>query len=192
MTDKIILTDIDGVILDWETQFHKWMNARGHNIVKKGIYHMDEAYALSIDRAEQYLNDFNTSAYIIGLPTFRDAVSGIATLKDAGYRFIAITSVGENSYTDKLRKINLEEHFGKDTFVEIHCIGENKLPLLANYTDTSNFWIEDSPKNADIGVDLGYKTFLLNHPHNQFYKNGSVIRVDNWGEICKTILETTW
>lgn len=192
MTDKIILTDIDGVVLDWETQFHQWMNMRGHNIVKNGVYYMDEAYDLSTIRAEQYLADFNTSAYIIGLSTFRDAVSGIASLKDAGYRFIAITSIGDDYYTSKLRTINLEDHFGKDAFIEIHCIGENKEPLLKKYKDISNFWIEDSPKNAELGVELGYTTFLFNHLHNQYYINDKVIRIDKWKEISETILNATW
>lgn len=188
MNTNIILTDIDGVVLDWETQFHKWMETRGYNLTKKGVYYMDEAYSLPKERAIRYLEDFNTSAYISGLPTFRDSISGIATLKDNGYRFIAITSVGSDFYTDKLRRINLEEHFGKDTFVEIHCIGENKRTYLEKYRNIGNYWIEDSPKNAEIGVELGINTFLMNHSHNQYYDNDKVIRVDNWKQICEYIL----
>ena len=30
LEDKIILTDADGVLLDWESAFHKWMESHGH------------------------------------------------------------------------------------------------------------------------------------------------------------------
>ena len=30
MQEKIILTDIDGVMLDWEFAFHSWMDVHGH------------------------------------------------------------------------------------------------------------------------------------------------------------------
>ena len=33
--DKIILTDCDGVCLDWEYGFHTWMQAHGHELKYK-------------------------------------------------------------------------------------------------------------------------------------------------------------
>ena len=32
--DKIILTDIDGVVLDWEEGFNVWMQHHGHNLTE--------------------------------------------------------------------------------------------------------------------------------------------------------------
>lgn len=192
MNEKIILTDIDGVVLNWETQFRLWMSDRGYNVVNNNQYDIHQLYDIAYHKAEQYCNDFNTSAYIIDLPEFRDAVTGISVLKEAGYRFIGITSIGDNHYTEKLRKINLEEKFGKDTFIEVHCINENKIPLLKSYTDISKFWIEDTPKNAEIGANLGYNTFLIDHLYNEYYKNDNIVRVNNWKEICDIILYTTW
>lgn len=192
MKDKIILTDIDGVVLNWESQFHKWMKARGHDIVNYARYDISETYSMAYHKAEEYTRDFNTSGYIMELPTFRDSLSGIAILKDAGYKFIAITSVGDDYYTDKLRRVNLENLFGADTFVELHCINANKKPLLQQYRPISDFWIEDTEHNAELGVELGYTTFLFNHLYNQNYQNSSVIRVNSWREVCKTIIGTTW
>lgn len=190
--EKIILTDIDGVVLDWEIQFHNWMKERGHSIVRYDVYDIGETYSMAYNKAESLVEDFNTSAYVIDLPSFRDAISGIASLRDGGYSFIAITSIGDNYHTDMLRRINLENCFGKNVFREIHCINENKRPLLEKYKDISDFWIEDTPKNAEIGIEIGYKTFLFNHLHNQFYMNDKVIRVDKWKEISETILNATW
>lgn len=185
MTEKnIILTDIDGVVLNWETQFHYWMNCRGYNQVKNGVYNINDAYGISYEKSIEYLNSFNTSAYIIDLPPFRDSLSGIASLKERGYKFIGITAVGEDYYSKLLRKINLDNLFGKDTFVDLICVEKDKKPHIEKYSEESVCWIEDSPKNAEIGCQFGLKTFLMTHLHNEYYTNRNIHRVTNWKEIC--------
>jgi len=187
--EKLILTDCDGVILDWESQFHKWMNDRGYNIVKSGIYEMHDCYDIAQDRAEKCVQEFNTSAYLIDLPAFRDALSGVAILKERGYKFLGITSVGSNYHTEMLRKINLENLFGKNTFVDIHCVetSEHKRKHLESYKDSGLYWIEDLPKNAVMGADFGLKSILINHPHNQYFEDDRITRVQNWNHICEII-----
>ena len=37
--DKIILTDIDGVVFDWHTAFVKWMELQGYS--STGVIHHD-------------------------------------------------------------------------------------------------------------------------------------------------------
>lgn len=187
--EKLILTDCDGVILNWESQFHKWMNDRGYNIVKHGLYEIHDCYDIAEDRAKRYVEEFNTSAYLIDLPAFRDALSGIATLKERGYRFIAITSVGKNYHTEILRKINLENLFGKDTFLELHCVetSEHKRKHLESYKDSGLYWIEDLPKNALMGADLGLTSLLINHLYNENFDDERIYRVHNWKHICEII-----
>ena len=46
MSDKIIITDCDGVLLDWETAFHKWMESHGHVLVAHGMYDICEQYGM--------------------------------------------------------------------------------------------------------------------------------------------------
>lgn len=188
--EKIILTDCDGVILNWESQFHSWMNARGYNITKNSVYEIHDTYGIAQHRAEKCIEEFNTSAYIIGLPAFRDALSGVATLKERGYRFIAITSVGDNPYTEILRKINLENLFGKDTFLEVHCLSESKgkKSTLDKFNNSGLPWIEDLPKNAKLGADLGLNTFLIDHPYNQYFEDDRITRVQNWKHICEILI----
>ena len=35
---KVILTDIDGVVLDWETSFYEWMSNKGYDAKNAGVY----------------------------------------------------------------------------------------------------------------------------------------------------------
>ena len=190
VTDKIILTDCDGVILNWEKQFHRWMNDRGYNVVKSGVYEIHDTYDIAQERAMKYVEEFNTSAYLIDLPPFKDALSGVATLKENGYKFIAITTVGGNYHTHYLRKINLENLFGKDTFVELHCLSESegKKNTLERFKDSGLYWIEDLPKNAKLGADLGLRTLLIDHSYNKDFNDDRIIRVRSWKDICNIII----
>lgn len=188
--EKIILTDCDGVILNWESQFHLWMSDRGYNITKNSVYEIHDTYDIAQDRAIQCIEEFNTSAYIVGLPSFRDAISGVARLKEHGYKFIAITSVGDNPYTDLLRKINLENIFGSETFLEIHCLSEaqGKRSTLEKFKNSGLPWVEDLPKNAKLGSELGLNTFLIDHPYNQYFEDETITRVQNWEHICEILI----
>lgn len=191
MNDKIILTDVDGVVLYWEQHFHNWMNKRGHNVVKTGIYDICESYGVATAKAESLVEEFNTSSYMIDIPPFRDSLSGIAKLKENGYKFIAITKVGGDHNTKRLRAINLKDLYGNDTFIELHCLpdSESKKPFLEPYKDSGLYWIEDVFKNAVIGADLGLKPIILNHAYNEDFYDHRIIRVDTWAQICQIILD---
>lgn len=189
MHDKIILTDIDGVCLNWEAHFHFWMEQRGYKKVSTGIYSITDNYDIVRDRAEQLLNEFNTSAYMIAVPPLNDAVSGISTLFNAGYRFIGITSIGIDPYTSILRKINLDEVFGKDVFLEVHCVSEDKRPILSRFKDSKLYWIEDLPSNALLGLELGLTPILMTHEYNKWFTNPKVRRVNNWQDITKIMID---
>lgn len=191
MIEKIILTDIDGVVLFWEQHFHGWMQKRGYNIIKPGIYDINESYHLPNNRAEELITEFNSSSYMIDVPPFRDSLSGISRLKENGYRFVAITKVGGDHNTKRLRSINLEDHYGKDTFIEIHCIQheDSKKPYLEPYKNSGYYWIEDVVENAIIGADLGLKAIMMNHSYNKYYDDPRIIRVDTWAQICQIILD---
>ena len=44
---KIILTDCDGVLLDWEDAFHQWMQTQGHNkVTHRGMYDISTQYGI--------------------------------------------------------------------------------------------------------------------------------------------------
>ena len=166
------------------------MKNRGYNVIKQGIYDVHESYDCSQDRAEELVYEFNTSSYMIDVPPFRDAISGIGKLKENGFRFIAITSVGGDYNTERLRKINLEDHFGKNTFIDVICIDGDKRKYLEPYKDSGLFWLEDLEKNAKLGLELGLKPLLMDHQYNKTCNIDGIIRVNNWTDICNIILAT--
>ena len=187
---KKILTDVDGVLLDWESTFHEWMSNKGYSKVVNGTYDLDISYNLHKDNKHDLVREFNDSAWMCCLPVLRDARSGVARLVDAGYEFDVITSLSIDPYAKVLRQQNLDLHFGKDPWAELVCLdtGADKDEALAVYKDSRLWWIEDKPENCDAGLRAGLCPILIDHLHNRWYDNPDVIRVYTWKELCEVIL----
>lgn len=193
--EKLILTDVDGVLLSWEDHFHAYMKSHGHQRAYDGSssYWKESEYNLSQDEARKMVYHFNTSAWMLDLPTFKDSRSGVARLVDEGYRFHAITAMGVDPYAREARKINLERVFGYNVFSELTVTDmydpDSKREVLDQYRDSGLFWIEDKPENAELGAELGLRSILLDHPHNSDYQpQNKIPRVSSWSDICDLIL----
>lgn len=187
---KIILTDCDGVLLDWEVAFRTWMEEKGYEPQVKGVYEMDVAYGLEKQDCKRLIREFNSSAWMGYLRAFRDARSGIAKLYEAGYRFHCITSLSLDKKAKRLRKQNLDNVFGKGVFKEVVCLdtGADKQEALEEYEGSGFYWIEDKAENAECGLGFGLKSILIEHEHNKNYKNDQVVRAADWAGIVEIIL----
>ena len=191
--DKVILTDADGVILNWEYAFTCWMEQHGHTQVEGGnlLYNMSERFNITQHRAWQQVKIFNESAAMGFLPALRDAMFYVKRLhEEHGYVFRCITSMSLDPNAKKLRQMNLEKLFGKTAFEELVCLdtGAPKDAALAPYKDSGLYWIEDKLENAVCGQNLGLKSILVEHGFNM---NDTVpegmIKVTNWKEIYNHI-----
>lgn len=193
LEDKIILTDADGVLLDWESAFHKWMESHGHVKVAYGMYDICEQYGMEKSDGRALIRIFNESAWVGYLKAFRDARSGVAKLYEYGYRFHCITSLSLDKKAIRLRKYNLENVFGKGTFKEVLCLdtGAHKDEALAPYKGSDAYWIEDKLENAEAGAKVGLRSILLTHGHNENEKlTNSIQRANNWSGIVDIIVNS--
>ena len=189
--DKLILTDVDGCLLDWEWAFAVWMQERGY-VQKAGAKNYycitDQFENVTKDEAKKFTKLFNESAAIGFLPPLRDSVYWVRRLNEEyGYRFHAITSLSTDKNAGKLRRMNLEKYYG-DVFDEVICLdtGADKDSALEPYRDSGFFWIEDKPSNADLGFKLGLKSILVEHGHNMDHECPYPV-VKNWREIFEII-----
>ena len=124
--DRLILTDCDGVLLNWEYAFNTWMQANGHKLsddpVHKYSYDMKERYGIDSQVAQRLVKSFNESAAMGFLPPQRDAIQYVKKLhEELGYVFHVITSLSKNPYACKLRRMNLEKIFG-ETKQNVTCL----------------------------------------------------------------------
>lgn len=190
LKDKLILVDVDGVLLDWIHHFDLWMESHGHPLIDNNQYKVSLRYDITdVSYAKSMIARFNESANIGFLSPYRNAVKYVRKLhEEFGYVFHAITSQSSNPYAQKLRISNLEAIFGKDVFDQFTILGcgADKDNALAPYKNSKCYWVEDKPANADLGIELGLYTFLMSHPHNVDY-SGNAIRVHCWQDIYNHI-----
>lgn len=190
LSNKIILTDIDGVVLDWEYAFHIWMQEHGYEPHEdwKKFYSVEKIYSITNEKAWEYVKQFNGSAAIGFLPPLRDSMHYIKRLhEEHGFLFHAITSVGTDTNVVKLREMNLNKLFGPTTFEKVVCLsmGISKTDALQEYAEMgfAGLWIEDKVTNAVAGAGLGFRTLLMEHGHNMEYLNVQYTIVKNWKQI---------
>lgn len=191
--NKIILTDCDGVCLDWEFAFHTWMGTNGHTLTNGNTYSVCNQYSITKEQADRLVAQFNSSAHMGFLPPLRDAQYYIKLLAERlGYRFVAVTSLSADVYAQQLRTCNLKKLFGESTFVEYHYLpcGADKDDILIELANKyeGSLWVEDKYVNAEAGADAGFDSLLIEHGHNLNYDGDDRVRiVRNWEEIYKYV-----
>ena len=193
--NKVILTDCDGVLLNWIDAFHEHMEMEGYRRGESNSYHMASVYP-DLDKPETraIIERFNQSANMAFLEPIRDSVHYVKKLHEQhGYRFLVVTSMTSNQYAIELRRQNLERLFG-DRFlydlISLECGAPKRDTLRFLYSEHPNaVWIEDKVENALEGDAVGFDSILIRHPYNQHYdEQGPLTAVDNWKEIYDYIV----
>ena len=195
--DRLILTDCDGVLLDWEWAFNVWVQQHGfvEQPDAKLHYDMGIRYGTSKDQIRKLIKIFNESASIGFLPALRDSVYYVKRLhEEFGYRFHCITSLSQDENAQKLREMNLQKIYGATVFERIVCLdtGANKDDILEDYEGTGCWWIEDKPENALAGWQQGLKPILLEHGHNMGYDHPDITICKNWADIFRQVTGSSY
>ena len=189
---KLILTDADGVCLDWEWAFNVYMQEHGFEEIEgsKLNYDMSIRYGIPREQVVKLIRIFNESAAIGFLPAQRDAMYYIKKLHEKhGYVFHCITSLSLNPNAQRLREMNIHKMFGPTAFERIVCLdtGAHKDDALEEYEGTGLVWLEDKVENAEAGYKYGLNPLLMVHGHNMHHYHPGITPVKNWQEIYKYV-----
>lgn len=192
MKNRIILTDVDGVLLDWEYSFDVWMRQHGFNKVDGGNlkYNIGTRYGIDTEQGVKLIKIFNESAHMGFLPPLRDAMYYVKRLhEEHGFVFHCITSMSTDENAQELRRMNLKKLFGETAFEKFVFLatGADKDDALEPYRNSGYFWIEDKIINAKVGHNLGLKSILMEHGHNMD-ADVAFPKVKNWREIYDIIV----
>jgi hypothetical protein len=183
---KIILADVDGVMLKWIHSFEYWMQRKGYRKVAEGEYELGATYGITEQKADALAIEFNGSAAMGYLPPIRDSLEYVRKLhEEHGFVFHCITAIPYDPYVKMLRQENLNRVFGPTVVERLECseTAENKYVYLSEYANTGLPWIEDRWQNAIMGRDLGLNSILIDHDYNRQYSDVGITRVKNWKEI---------
>lgn len=196
LKDRLILTDVDGVLLHWEWMFDIWMTRHGYNKIKPSAYNTSEVYGLAEEEGSRLCTMFNETVYVRNLPPFADAIRYTRMLhENHGCVFHAITSIGSDPLVIESRVENLYRVFGRSMFFDITCLHHSvsKEIALKQYQGSGCYWVEDHLENCALGDDLGLRPLLMNQAYNQTnaasdkrYKY--LHRVGNWKQIYEVLI----
>ncbi|CAB4241732.1 5'(3')-deoxyribonucleotidase [uncultured Caudovirales phage] len=188
--DKILLTDCDGVLLDWEAKFETFARRLGYQFKDNyaNTYSIGEQLGIGHEESHDLIAKFNHSSDFESIPPWRDSVEGIAKFKADGWKIIIITTAGLHPWTYGLRRSNLDNVFGVGAIDELYVLDMHgdKGEVLVNYNGSGLYWIEDKPSNAELAYKYGLKPLLMDNLHNSSYK-GNVPRVNSWKEIYSIV-----
>ena len=198
ISNRIILTDVDGVLLEWEHHFTKWLQLRSYfdkngnrnypyKLLDSGQdnYDMSKRFGISKETISQEIREFNRSAWMGTQRPMLESQTWVKLLHAEGWTFVPITSQTSDIPGQALRQKRLGELFGEHVFSNYHILGTgaDKDSALAEFHDTGLYWVEDKPKNALAGLKYGLKPILINHPYNKDFNHPDIIRVNNWKQI---------
>lgn len=189
---NVILTDVDGVILDWEYAFNVWIQTHGHSRVEGGQYKysIGKRYGISEEEAKRLIKYFNESASIGFLPPLRDSMYYLKRLHEKhGFIFHAITSLSKDQHSCKLREMNIKKLFGETAFEKFVFLdtGADKDEALEPYRNSGLYFIEDKIDNCVTGMNMGLQTLLMTHGHNMDFIHPEISHVKNWKQIYEII-----
>lgn len=191
MSDKVILTDVDGVLLDWRSVMDDWLDEKGYirNEVYGQTWDMSGDYNMSESDMHKLIVEFSDSSAIGYLHPLPHAVENVKKLAAKGYTFIALSAVSNNIHTGMARADNLYNWFG-DVFEEVICIdtGASKdrdLMVLAQHYPGA-YWIEDHVVNLESGIRHGLRGILMLDTHSQDYEGTTA---ESWKDVLDIITE---
>jgi hypothetical protein len=181
---KVILTDADGVLLNWGYAFDVWMKEQGYTSVNPLEYNIATIYNIHRREARKLVRYFNESAHMGFLPPLRDAMQYVRKLhEEHGYVFHLITSMSKDENAQKLRTMNIQKLFGETAFVKFIYLdtGADKDEVLSQYEGTGYVWVEDKVANAEVGKRFGLESILMEHGYNM--DNQEFPLMKNWKDV---------
>tara|TARA_B110000091_G_C13603474_1_gene385688 strand:- start:18 stop:617 length:600 start_codon:yes stop_codon:yes gene_type:complete len=186
---KVILTDADGVLLNWGYAFDVWMLERGYKAAYPLEYDIAKIYDIPRVLSKKFVREFNESAHMGFVPPLRDAMQYVRKLhEEHGYVFHLITSMSKDENAQKLRTMNIKKLFGETAFVKFIYLdtGADKDEVLAQYKGTGYTWVEDKVENAIAGDKQGLDSIVMEHGYNMDNQDYPLMK--NWKDVYEYLV----
>ena len=199
--EKMLLCDIDGVLLNWADGFNDWIHDYKHpadqdkNFIKDNVkdntYCIAERYGIPLDTITYYIKMFNESNSFSSLkPLDKTVPHFVHNLNHAGWKIQTVSSYSETVNARIARIENLNKYFPTSIHHQIG-LDKSKLELLKHLkTDTQRemVFIDDKPDNVQDGIDAGIETFLLLTSYNKTDKLANT-HGRTWPEIYTNLIQ---
>lgn len=186
MSSNLILLDVDGVLLNWNQGFHRWMAENGHKIKNSDAAMIEDMYDMEIKDVRTCIRTFNETVHISTLEPINGAKEAVSVFKQNDFDIKCITSISLKESVIESRRQNLKTVFG-DVFSDVFFLTTygSKRDVLEKFSNTNAWWIEDNLKNAKDGADFGLKSILFSDKQSN---DSRIISCNSWNTIVDIIM----
>lgn len=178
---SFLLSDLDGVYVDWTTGFTKYMASIGH-IAKHAnptVFTMQDIFP-QLEKPWLHIRDYQQSEFYAKVKPYDGALEAYKEVKANGIEIIAITSCGLEPETVRMRK---EFVAAQGVFSDLFMLdmGASKTDVLKKFSNAA--FIDDQEHVALEGVNAGHLSLLKTMPYNIDVKHHKLSRVSDFNEI---------
>ena len=181
--EVILLSDIDGVTIDWLDGFIKYCEKKGHKAKhnKPKEFGMTDIFP-TLEKPWELIKDYQDSEEYSNIKAYPEAVEVYNKLYDMGVKIIFVTSCITSDKVEEVRTKTMKEEFnGKFDHIEYLDFGASKLEVLNKYPSAT--YIDDQLKMAIEGSETGHDSFVMDMSYNQNDNDNRVNRLYHFNQL---------
>lgn len=169
--ENVILTDVDGVLLEWSGTFDNFIyTTLGLKPKVPHEFDISKRYDVSKIRAVEWILMFERTLDFGNLPSYGDSIKYVRKLhEEYGFKFITISAVADSYSTYKLRSQNLRNLYGEVFIDFIHTgFGGDKRDALERFSNgqCNYFYVDDHPKHIAEAIKQDHIKPILMRSHH--------------------------
>lgn len=182
---KLLLSDLDGVYVDWASGFVRYMESIGYDAPHSNptVFTMTDIFPM-LDKPWLHIKDYQQSHFYSELKPYAGAKEAYQEMASAGVKIIAVTSCGLERETVRMRMEFIESQgfFSDAILLEL---GASKQEVLETFENAA--FIDDQPHVAFEGAEAGHIALLKSMPYNLDTDVQGIQRIGDFDEIKRVM-----
>lgn len=196
---KTILTDCDGVLLNWLSGLPAFLEELGHDTQhlrtllegNQFVPFYDLFQVDNTDDALAMMDRYHQSEHLTRLPEMEPGASESINRLSEEYDIIVVTSFSENKQAHRNREENLHLRYG-NAITDLVC-----LPFSADKTEAlkaiarrcdAKIWLDDQIKHVHHGANAGIPSYQFSYAMACGRNTGEVDEIDSWKSVERLLL----
>lgn len=178
---KLLLSDLDGVYVDWARGFVNYMASIGYEAPHSNptVFTMTDIFPM-LEKPWLHIKDFQQTSFYDEVKPYAGAQEAYQDMVDAGVRIIAVSSCGLEQETVRMRTEFIESQ-GVFSDMVLLELGASKQEVLETFENAA--FIDDQPHVAFEGAEAGHIALLKSMPYNLSTDVQGIMRIGEFDEI---------
>lgn len=189
-----ILSDIDGVVVDWFKGYAQFLVSKGVKYTGKmpSLFTMEDVFP-ELEKPYRFINEYQASDFYKNAPMYSDVKQSLQRLSGYNVPVTFVTSCGDHDEIKQVRTHYLETHLqGLYEGVIFLPLGDDKRSVLSQYTqcDHEVLMIDDQEVVLNVAKDCGLTPVLKTMEYNM--GNTDYARVGNYAQMVDLAIDLSY